>query len=507
MIIRTVHLVRIEYSIPKNEVIGVEKGTRLALVLPGAVSLGAYEAGAVYELLMVLGLFGEERPFNLDLIIGTSAGALTGALAAFSIARGESPLRLYEAWVHGLSLNSLLQRGPDEHGVLSGKSVMKVAERFLDAQHVARGGQAIRLAVTLTDLNGQWYQIQPTPGAAPIDALNFAEQRLFDLSPATSRRGWQDVREAACASAAFPGAFPAVPLTDRQGRRHWYTDGGVANRRLLEIAIDAARELDQEVSNQRLMLLIEPNPLYRPERDELDQPEPSWLDAIMRSALTIPFHNQIYEDLRRVVRINERVQMATALDQFLGRWVSALDGTLCAQMAEEINPLYRQAMRYHDTATITVWAQKRPTTAGVSARSAASTFDRLSQRQRELYEQWRFLIYSAAGLLDKTEITIDRIAPADGRTELAGDFWGHFGGLLRPAFREHDFRTGRQGARAWLRLQGVDYQFDEKDYETDPALGQMAYQEISTWEKLSIGARLLINGYRAATAPSSSVTS
>ncbi len=482
----------------------MEKGTRLALVLPGAVSLGAYEAGAVYELLAVLGLLGDKCPYHIDLIIGTSAGALTGALAAYSLARHENPIRLQEAWVHGLGLSSLLQRGPDERGALSVASVRKTAERFLDATSVARGGQALRLVVTLTDLNGEWYQIHPSPNAAPIDALNFAEQRSFDLSPATSRKGWQMVGYAACASAAFPGAFPAVPLTDDQGRRHWYTDGGVANRRLLEVTIDAARELDQGVSSQRLLLLVEPNPLHRP-AEESDPAEPTWLDAIMRSALTIPFHNQIYEDLRRVVRINKRVQLAAALDRLLFRWVETIDHATLVRMIEETNPLYRQAMRYHETTTIAVWAgqpQTRVADAGPQSRPGV-----LPQRQRELYERWRFLIYTAAGLLDKTEIAIDRIAPANGPTELAGDFWGHFGGLLRPAFREHDFRMGRQGARAWLQQQGIDYQLGEQEYVTDPALGQMAQQEVSIWERLQIGTRLMINGYRAARAPHQTVRS
>lgn len=479
----------------------MEKGTKLALVLPGAVSLGAYEAGAVYELLLALALQGRECPFCIDLIIGTSAGALTGALAAFSLARNEAPLRLHEAWVYGLGLTNLLQRSSRERSVLSGSSVLKTAERFLDATHVARGGQAVRLVITLTDLGGKWYQIQPSPGSAPIDALNFAEQKCFDLSPTTSRKRWQMVRDAARASAAFPGAFPALPLTDDQGQIRWYTDGNVANKRMLEITIDAARELDQAMSSQRLLLLIEPNPLNRPEQASMDQPEPTWLDTIMRSALTIPFHNQIYDDLRRVVRINQRVRLASSLDQLLSRWVETLDRAAVARMIEETSPLYRQAMLYHGAETVAVWAQKRPELTN-DWRSPQNKREALSLDQRELYEHWRFLIRAAAGLLDKTEVSIDRIAPDGGPTELAGDFWGHFGGLLRPAFREHDFRIGRQNARSWLRLQGIACQTADEEYETDPALSSVSQRQIPTLEKLQLGARLLINGYRAATSSS-----
>ena len=80
-------------------------------------------------------------------------------------------------------------------------------------------------------------------------------------------------------------------------------------------------------------------------------------------------------------------------------------------------------------------------------------------------------------------------------------------GLLRPAFREHDFRMGRQGTRVWLRKQGIVYELDEQEYETDPALGQMAHGQVSAWEKLQIGVRLVLNGYRAATASNPKVRS
>src|SRR5580704_13333546 len=78
----------------------------VSLTLPGAVSLGAYEGGALAALLVgVQGLDGE---VVVDSIGSASAGSITGLLAARCLAAGADPVRVMkEAWVDLDSLKAL----------------------------------------------------------------------------------------------------------------------------------------------------------------------------------------------------------------------------------------------------------------------------------------------------------------------------------------------------------------------------------------------------------------
>ena len=59
---------------------------KLAIVISGAVSLGSYEAGVMYELLEAIALHnesvGSDHPdrVEIDVITGASAGAMTAAI-------------------------------------------------------------------------------------------------------------------------------------------------------------------------------------------------------------------------------------------------------------------------------------------------------------------------------------------------------------------------------------------------------------------------------------------
>jgi hypothetical protein len=69
----------------------------------------------------------------------------------------------------------------------------------------------------------------------------------------------------------------------------------------------------------------------------------------------------------------------------------------------------------------------------------------------EKAEELKNNILKAAGLDDKSEITLQRIPCRPGvRRTLAGEFAGHFGGFFRADYREADFITGRTEARAWF---------------------------------------------------------
>ena len=71
---------------------------KLALTISGAVSLGAFEGGALAALLTGLQALdeGEDRPIEIDVIGGASAGSITGLLAAWVLQQGADPVALME---------------------------------------------------------------------------------------------------------------------------------------------------------------------------------------------------------------------------------------------------------------------------------------------------------------------------------------------------------------------------------------------------------------------------
>src|SRR4051812_43369271 len=69
---------------------------RLTMILSGAISLGAYEAGVVSQIAFALDKWNEARPDApplavIDVISGASAGAMTGAMLAAHIMQGGDP--------------------------------------------------------------------------------------------------------------------------------------------------------------------------------------------------------------------------------------------------------------------------------------------------------------------------------------------------------------------------------------------------------------------------------
>ena len=78
----------------------------VSLTLPGAVSLGAYEGGALAALLVAVQAL--DGGVVVDSIGAASAGSITGLLAARSLTAGADPVQVMsEAWVDLDSLKTL----------------------------------------------------------------------------------------------------------------------------------------------------------------------------------------------------------------------------------------------------------------------------------------------------------------------------------------------------------------------------------------------------------------
>lgn len=445
----------------------------LSVVLSGAISLGAYEAGAVAQLAHALTAWraAGHQPPVIDLIAGASAGAVTGALLAHHLATGlpaaEFEQRLRELWTGApTSLDDLLAlTDADRHSLFSSYALERRARDFLSDSPAC--GHDLVLTLTLTNLDGVFFDVELSRDAgserlrAPTyrDWITFRAaasgplQELIDPHTGeTVTTDWQRVKWAAMASAAFPWAFPPIrmrrqlqgypPATvravgDPPVHAFAYADGGVVDNMPFGRAVDALRALPESHQRApRLYLLIDPHPPasetepLRPDRRDdgiADDPPLSWVAARVLAALR---EQSLYQDLHESQKVNQRLRWR---DEELLPLLEAIVAALPESARSELTRAAAESI------------------ARVAARKA-----HLRQQQESpaaLVAQWtgnggdlltslRALVDHVAALRAKSPIHVARVHPDDARRRLAGEFLGHFGGFLDARFRQHDFACG-----------------------------------------------------------------
>src|SRR3954466_9737128 len=78
---------------------------KVAIILSGGGSLGAYIAGALDELLTA---FAASPDFEVDIITGASAGGITGALVAHGLLYRGGANALQEVWLDKMDMVEML---------------------------------------------------------------------------------------------------------------------------------------------------------------------------------------------------------------------------------------------------------------------------------------------------------------------------------------------------------------------------------------------------------------
>ncbi len=250
---------------------------KLAIVISGAVSLGSYEAGVMYELLEAIALHNEsvgaDHPERvvIDVITGASAGAMTAAILSQQLYFGGTKLRhpyegnpLFDAWVKNVSIDQLLKVHPDEHrySLMSSAVIDAIGRQsipddpglILDPHPAA--AKSLQVGFAMSNLNGYKQEI---PGSGSNESFAYSRykdqfvcrlQRLAskhdELDSIPSRPGktiqltemepqlmgrkvvwepmnnicsWGILREMALSSGAFPFAFRARRIVRSGGSK------------------------------------------------------------------------------------------------------------------------------------------------------------------------------------------------------------------------------------------------------------------------------------------------
>jgi predicted acylesterase/phospholipase RssA len=434
---------------------------RIAMTLPGEASLGAFQAGAVSALIVAVQALNKARrdggepgrdEVRLDTMTGASSGSLTAVLGAHALLTGQDPVApLRRAWVVEPTLEAL--RGRDARAPLSLERAREVAAELLaveagDAKR--RQTDPVMVHFALTSLRGFTYDITPAPRAsittppAPIKAASYRDWAVHTLERGCDWRGAVDT---AIASASHPAAF-APTLLDRGELKDeyerngvlefpdcsvlWYTDGGLLDREPLGRCIDVVRELDGEGS-ERVVLLLRPEPdVGFTQRDRAwteDDDVPAWKTVLAR-VLRIVVTHSLYEDLRRVERVNSRVKWREEVADLLAGLVP--DGNE-QQLAELLDRI--RAERYFQQS------------------GEAPDPEPLPAGKRDLLNE---LIAEATGLKGKREIDVHVISSSPSAA-VAGGSLLNFGGFLAERLRANDFLVGYMAMLTWMESRGGPY--------------------------------------------------
>lgn len=437
---------------------------KIALVFTGAVSLGSFEAGVACELVKYIQ--EQDNPkLEIDVIVGTSAGALTGALTALSLVMGTDPARIEEAWL-SVQLDDLLRLKPGDRSLLSSSKVESLIADYIGPpppgrQKYPAGSRDVNLVVVVTNLDGIRYHILRTGNDEfSVSAIGYEDALRFRIEP--GYQDWDRLRSAVRASSAYPAAFEHKTLlrasdefrkvaqynfVTEQTKAFKCSDGGIVNNQPLNRAIEVVNDLpvdDAKDSGERIFLVVDPAP---PRADTMTHDDYGVFDVVSKAVWTIPRNQTLYKDILVLEKVNRRLQWKNS-------FVSAMADIwnwsgVPVEKIREVDELCRQVASFKgrtilgiDPAAYLEAEQRRIRNAYASELKTAGDGD--------LFVKYCFLLEQVADLRNKQEISVEMIKPQNPEKELAGVIFGNFGGFLDTGFMKHDFNVGRIYAQRWL---------------------------------------------------------
>ena len=457
---------------------------RLAITVSGAVSLGTYEAGVLYEVLYAIGQHnqnpqttGDEKIY-IDVLTGASAGGMSVAVAAQKLLYDADSLNdpysnpLYQAWVQDIDIAGLLALGKDEPcdcSIFSSDLISKLANQFICGRyetgslpapktHAAISPErTLKLGLALSNLNGIDY------GRSTLADGEFIYSRFQDEFGRTlslvddDEATWRSIAEAAVACGAFPIAFrprdiqrTRAEFNDRDivaenlgpdPLKFTYTDGGVFQNEPLGLAKNFVDEIDRHLgADSRAYLFVSPDPkLSRADR-KFSAAQGSYWTILGKLARAILYESR-FQDWIRAEQVNEQVDLFNQRAQQL--YALFENGTLNANALAPVSSVLLKQFFPADSDLQAARTQLR--------QQFAAEYTDLERSNHESADAWMdaiLLLEMASGLHGKDEMYIYTVTAS--AQELAGAQLMAFLGFFDQTFRQHDYDIGRTKAREFL---------------------------------------------------------
>lgn len=347
---------------------------RLALVLNGGVSLAVWIGGVCQEINRLVSREGAYRELldltetdvRADVICGTSAGSINGALLATSLVHGRSLQPLRDLWIERASFSELL-RDPmhkDLPSLLDGDGYflheLTAAFRQLHSPTPTPPTQVpMELILTTTLLSPEQRIVVDDLGLPIKDATHKATFR-FSRGPACATDPFASdeaparLALAARSSASFPGAFEAsycpVDAThatrpDMKGissfdKSRWVIDGGVLVNKPIEPALKAifAQRANREVRRVLFYVVPDPGADVAREGDAADEP-PNTAQVVLASLTELPRVESVSDELAYIREHNRQVEKHRRTRLIL---TSQLEPEQLEDLGRTLFPVYRQ---------------------------------------------------------------------------------------------------------------------------------------------------------------------
>jgi hypothetical protein len=467
---------------------------RLAITVAGAVSLGDYEAGVMYEILQAISQHNQDprtSPDNqivIDVFTGASAGAMTVTIAAQKLLYDGTALSgvrsnaLYTPWVRDISLAALLtmQSGDDDtKSILSSQLIEQISQRYITQRYQSGIAPARRphpacankvyVGLALSNLNGIDYSIPLQSGDPDFTYTRFQDEfiRYFSLNDPSqdSLPVWEAMRNAAVASGAFPFAFavkklirhpeeytdPGYSLTapsafPATNGEYAYTDGGVFQNEPLGLAKNLVDKIDDHRHvDSRFYLFVAPGGKASCKDNTFSAADANFYNTLKTLGNAI-FQQARFHDWITAEDLN--IKIRTLNDRAAGLASALMAGTV---KAADLNP-----------ASAALLPLLFPTDADFDDESPDSARDRLRHQYSDEFTMLTkgpagaaaafidaiLTLEKSANLENHEEMVIYGITASD--DELAGDPLFAFLGFFDQKYRDHDYDLGRQKARDFI---------------------------------------------------------
>jgi hypothetical protein len=475
---------------------------KLAIAISGAVSLGSYEAGVMYEIVEAIAQHNdnpettEDEKIEIDVITGASAGGMTACILAQKLLFAADELRdsntnaLFNAWVQDVDLELLLQMGKENpnQSIFSSALIAEIGERYLLQRYKSNSSQGspkrhlaaaaeIRLGIAMSNLNGFDFKIplanlstskNPEDPNRSFVYTQHKDRAVYILNSESDREDlWKEIELRGRSSGAFPFAFRVLPVERRkeeevftgsvfgQGEKNEetfaYTDGGAFENEPLGMAKKLVNQIDRNPRDyeKRFFLFVAPG-AKGSTVSTFKAEEANYLSTGKAIAGAI-FAQARFQDWIATSKINEAIQR-------FDRQAIALKDLLLAEPADKQTAFDTVA----DSLLTALYQTQQP-----NAKLQALQ-DKDNKRLREQFtkeyqelktargdqvaETWLKTIQTLEKSADLGSKDLIRVyAITSNNVELGGEKLSAFGGFFGQNIREHDYNVGRYKAIDFLK--------------------------------------------------------